>query len=218
MSAEEDEPGERSVADPEEFNQTERLRTINQVRKQAGEAVQVTMTQLRTEEGFELSDRQQVLRAAMYRYLTEIEWLAHQAEDAALLKKESLGTVELQPPEYLKELVNGRTEGYPRVIGDQSVEAREWSIQGINGYLTAPEIFRHTWTVQVDTRHEGSKPLQESVATYMPVHISLNAYRLSNRFLAKNGIDVELEESEHRDVVDKDLLEEVEQWRRETLA
>lgn len=212
-----DTPPQYSVADPEEFNQTERLRTINHVRKQAGEAIQATMTQLRTDEEFDVSDRQQILRAAVYRYLTEIEWLVDAAEDTEVLGDIELGVVELHPPEHLLQLTRDRDGRYPRVIGNPDLKPWTHGVQGFVGYLTAPEVFQHTWTIQVDTRHGGPQPIRETMATYMPAHISLNAYRLANRFLAKNGIDVELAEKEHRAVVDKELLEELEEWRQQNI-
>lgn len=208
-----DDPPEYAVADPEEFNQTQRLRTINEVRKQAGEAIQATMTQLRTEDDFDVTDRQQILRAAVYRYLTEIEWLAVKAEDTELLKDTEFGTVELVPQD-LKNLLNGQADGRVRVIGKPDLKPWTHPIKGIQGYLTAPEVFEHTWTVQVDTRHGGPQPVPETRASYMPAHISLNAFRMANRFLSKNGIDVELSEEQHRAVVDKELLKEIEQWRQ----
>lgn len=203
-----DDPPEYAVADPEEFNQTQRLRTINEVRKQAGEAIQATMTQLRTEDDFDVTDRQQILRAAVYRYLTEIEWLAVKAEDNEILDEAEFGEVTLQPQD-INELVNGQAESGVRVIGSPNLKPFRRPITGIRDYLTAPEVFEKTWTVQVDTRHSGPQPVKETRATYMPAYISLNAFRMANRFLSKNGIDVEIHESEGDAGFDySDLLDE----------
>lgn len=216
MAAEQqdDEPAEYRVSDPEEFNQTQRLRTINRIREQAGEAIQATMTQLRTEDDFSVEDRQQILRAAVYRYLTEIEWLAFKAEDDELLHGKEFGEVQLNPPAHLRKAVNNPAEAGVRVIGKPDLKPWTYTITGIEGYLTAPEIFEASWTVRLDTRHGGPQAVQESEWTYMPAHISLNAYRLANQFLAKNGIDVELAEEQHRAVVDNELMEEIETWRQ----
>lgn len=213
----EDDPPSYAVSDPEEYNQTQRLRTINRIREQAGEAIQATMTQLRTDDDFGVDDRQQILRAAVYRYLTEIEWLAYKAEDEKLLFKESFGEVTLNPPAYLREIVGNPGDAGVRLIGQPTLQPWTHEINGLTGYLTAPEVFETSWTVRIDTRHEGPRPVQETVRTYMPAHISLNAYRMANRFLAKNGIDVELAEEQHRAVVDRELLEEVEAWRQENI-
>lgn len=202
------------VADPEEFNQTTRLRTLNEVRKQAGEIIEATMTRLRTEQGFGVDDRQQILRAAVYRYLTEIEWLAHDAEAVDLLQNDLLGKVSLEPPERLQQLVYSQRDGYPRVIGAPTLETVEQQIKGINGYLTAPEVFEASWSVTVEKRHSGPQTITETRATYMPAHVSLNAFRMANRFLNQNGIDIELADEQHRAIVDNDVIEEVEQWRQ----
>lgn len=212
-----DTPPEYAVADPEEFNQTQRLRTVNEVRKQAGEAIQATMTQLRTDDDFDVTDRQQILRAAVYRYLAEIEWLAYKAEDRELLFEESFGEVTIRPPDYLREIVNNPMEAGVKIIGKPSLEPGTHSVDGLTGYLTAPEVFEASWSVRIDKRHEGPTEVYEQQSTYMPAHISLNAYRMANRFLAKHGIDVELAEEQHRAVVDRDLLEEVEAWRQKNI-
>ena len=207
----------RQVADPEEFNQTERLRSINEVRKQAGEAIQTTMTQLRTEPSFEEADRQQILRAAIYRYLTEIEWLAHQAESEELLHSKTLGHVTLDPPEWIQNVVNEDRDDFPRPIGEQSLETKQWTIEGINDYLTAPDVFSASWTIHAETRHGGPQTISDTQATYMPAHVSLNAYRVANKFLSDQGIDVELADEQHRAVVDNEVLEEVESWRKQNV-
>jgi len=217
MAVDPNDIAETGVADPEEFNQTQRLRTINEVKKQAGDAIQATMTRLRTDEGFDESDRQQILRAAIYRYLTEIEWLAHQADDSEILQQANFGTVELQPSPQIQKLVKTKDEGYPRVVGAPSLKKYKKQIHGIRGYLTAPQVFEETWSVKIDTLHEGVQNHHDRQASYMPVHVSLNAYRRANQFLAENGIDIELAEKQHRAVVDNELVEEVEQWRQQNI-
>jgi len=204
------------VADPEEFNQTERLRAVNDARRRVEEANQATMVQSRTDEYFDESDRQQILRAAVYRYLTNIEWLAEKADATELLAETSFGTVELEPPPEIKQLITKR-DGYPRVVGGQRVTTYEHEINGIHGYLTAPEVFRHTWTVDVNKRHTGTTSITRSRATHMPTHISLNAFRMANQFLANNGFDVELSPNQHRAVVDNAVLNQIEQWRQDNI-
>jgi hypothetical protein len=207
----------RRVADPEEFNQTERLRAINEVRRQAGETIQATMTQLRTDAEFDASDRQQILRAAVMRYLTNIEWLAHQAEHTELINDMEFGTVTLNPPAHLVDVVSDKSRGYPRVVGSPDLSAERWTIRGINGFLTAPEVFEATWTLTVDTRHDGPQRISETRTTFMPAHVSFNAFRMANQFLSKQGIDVDLADEQHRAVVDASVMKEVEEWRKQNI-
>lgn len=205
------------VADPEEFNQTERLRSINQVRDQAGKAFEQTMVKLRDEPEFYEDDRRQILRAAVMRYLTEIEWLVHKAEEYDLLREIHLGDVVLEPPEYLVNLATDKSDSYPRVVGSPDIKAKTWSINGFNDFLTAQEAFSATWSVSVDTRHEGPTMVSESVSTFMPAHVSFNAFRMANQFLSGQGIDVDLSEEQHRAIVDETVMEEVEKWRKQNL-
>lgn len=212
-----EEPPNMRVADPEEFNQTTRLRTLNETRKRAGEIIEATMTRLRTEEGFGVDDRQQILRAAVFRYLMEIEWLAHSAEAEDLLQNDTFGNVKLDPPQRLQQLARTDTEGYPRLIGSPNLTPKQWTIKGINGYLTAPEVFEASWSVTVEKRHGGPERITETQATYMPANVSLNAFRMANKFLNENGIDIELAEKQHRAIVDEDVLEKIEQWRKQNI-
>lgn len=220
MAADPDETAEQqehTVADPEEFNQTERLRVINRVREQAGEAFEVTMSQLRTESEFDEADRRQILRAAVMRYITNIEWLVHKAEDYERLQTADLGEVVLEPPANLVRLAKEQTGDYPRVIGSPDLEPKVWQINGFNDYLTAPQSFSATWKLSVDKRHAGPSAMSETRSVFMPAHISFNAYRLANQFLSEQGMDVDISEEQHRAVVDDDVIEEVEQWRKENL-
>lgn len=224
MAAENQEPQdggqktpEHTVADPEEFNQTERLRVINTVRKQAGEAFEATMSQLRTDSDFDEADRRQILRAAVMRYVTNIEWLVHKAEDEERLQNRELGKVVLEPPEYLVQLTEQRTGSHTRVIGDPDLSPKVWVIEGFNDYLTAPQTFSATWSVSVDKRHAGPTTLSESKSAFMPAYISFNTFRTANQFLSEQGMDVDISEEQHRAIVDEDVMEEVEKWREQNL-
>lgn len=203
------EPTQVQVADPEEFNQTERLRSINQVREQAGKAFEQTMVKLRDEPEFYEDDRRQILRAAVMRYLTDIEWLVHKAGDNELLAEIHLGDVVLEPPEYLVNLATDKSDSYPRVVGSPDIKPQTWSINGFNDFLTAQEAFSATWSISVDTRHDGPTTVSESVSTFMPAHVSFNAFRMANQFLADQGIDIDLSE-DNRDAKFEytDILEE----------
>lgn len=213
-----EDPEERprhAVADPEEYNQTQRLRAVNQARQRVEDTIEQSMVRLVTDPEFQEADRQQVIRAALYSYLTNIEWLMDDAENRKLLSEQSLGTVTIHPPAEFVQWLKQGDRGYPRVIGADSIEPWTKEIVGIRGYLTAPEVFEHTWRLQVQKRHERPQPVERTKQTYMPAHISMNAFRMSNRFLSQAGIDIDLKEDEHRAVVDEEVLKEVEEWRKQ---
>lgn len=200
------------VADPDEYNQTERLRSINQARKRVEETIQDSMIRLRTDQNFEEADRQQVLRAALYPYLTSVEWLMAESEDRETLHDAELGTVKIHPPSSIREAVEQN-----RVVGSPSIGPYEHTISGIQGYITAPEVFQKSWTVTIKKRHSGPTEVTETKQSYMPVHISMNAFRMVNRYLNQAGVDVSLHEDQHRSVVGDEVLEEVEQWRQQNV-
>jgi hypothetical protein len=216
-AAENGEDVARQVSDPEEYNQTARLRAINESRQRVSDTIEQSMARQVTDEGFGLADRQQVIRAAMYSYLTNIEWLMVDAEELQLLKQQDLGDVVIDPPTQFIELTSGVEQGYPRVIGSATVEPHRRKIQGIQGYLAAPEVFEATWKLQIQERHSEPQPVTETKQTHMPVHVSKNAFRVANQFLQRAGIDVDLAEEQHRAVVDDDVLEEVEKWRSQNV-
>lgn len=203
----------RQVSDPEEYNQTARLRAINESRQRVSDAIEQSMVRQVTDGNFGFTDRQQVIRAAMYSYLTNIEWLMVEAGEDDLLRTQDLGSVVIEPPERFVKLVNSDTRDGPRVIGSDGIEPFRTQITGIQGYLSAPEVFEKTWSMQLQERHSEPERVTETKQTHMPIHVSKNAFRVANQFLTRAGIDVNLAEEQHRAVVDDDVLEEVEKWR-----
>lgn len=210
------EQGLKQVSDPEEYNQQQRLRAINQARQRVENTIEQSMMHLVTADEFGVADRQQVVRAALYSYLTNIEWLIVDAGEKELLQEQPLGEVQIDPPEEFVRWADSKG-GYPKVIGSASLEPYTRPITGIQGYLTAPEVFSHTWALNVQKRHEQPHSVERTKHTYMPVHISLNAFRLANRFLQQAGVDINLEEEQHRAVVDEEVIKEVEEWRQQNI-
>lgn len=207
----------RQVSDPEEYNQTARLRAINESRQRVSDAIEQSMVRQVTDNNFELADRQQVIRAAMYSYLTNIEWLMVEAGETDLLRNQDLGAVVIEPPERFVELVSSKDQTETRVIWSDDIGPFRNQITGIQGYLSAPEVFEETWSMQLEQRHSEPERVSETKRTHMPIHVSKNAFRVANQFLTRAGIDVNLAEEQHRAVVDDDVLEEVEQWRNQNV-
>lgn len=216
MAAEET-GADQTVADPEEYNQTERLRSINQARQRVENTLEQSMAQVATDDRFGEVERMQVIRASLYSYLTNIEWLMVESEEHKMLTEQQLGEVVIDPPERFRRLANSDNRDYPRIIASGDLEPYTHPINGIQGYLSAPEVFSETWTMQVEPRHDQPQTMSQTKQTYMPVHVSKNAFRTANSFLSKAGIDVDLQEEQHRAVVDNDVLEEVEKWRKQNL-
>lgn len=221
MAAEPEQQGGRArVSDPEEYNQQARLRAINNARQRVEDTIEQSMVRLVTDDEFGEADRQQVVRATLYTYLSNIYWLMVEAasgdsETRATVTEREFGEVRLDPPEEFVRIVDGQNRGYPRAIGDADLDAETWTITGVRGYLTAPDVFEAEWTLPIEERHGEPQPVTKKKTTHMPVHISRSVFDEVNGFLNRAGFDADLETEQHRAVVDQDVLEEVEEWRQQ---
>lgn len=210
MAADTDGNDGLTVADPEEFNQTQRLKAINEARERVKETIEASMARVVGDDEFTEGDRQQVVRATMYSYLTDIEWAMVEANEVGLLREQELGQVVIPPPERFVELADSDSGDYPRVIGAADLSPYVVEINGIQNYLAAPDVFQHTWRLRIEERHDRPETLTEKRQSYMPVHISKNAFRIANRFLNEAGADINLQEDDadagfdYSDILDED--------------
>lgn len=194
MAAESTDDGQwPTVADPEEYNQTQRLRAINQARQRVEDTLEQSMIREVTNPDFTESDRRKIVRAVVYSYVSNVLWLMVEAGRADLVKEADLGQVKIEPPERFVELAKERSRGYPRVVGSPSLRPYVYQVEGIQGYLAAPEVFEETWTIQVQRRHSRPEPVSDTKEMQMPIHISKNAFTVANRFCSESGIDVSLD-------------------------
>ncbi len=147
------------------------------------------------DEGLEDVGPQQYLHLVRRRvkgYISELEHVMRQAGAVSLLREEQIHVVEVRPPEDLLELC--RSDKHD-VLSDrpQPKVAENGHIQGLEGYLTAPDMFSAEWTIRVDKRHEGPQPVTASATTPMPLAASWDAFRKANRFLQQSGLGLEAE-------------------------
>jgi len=147
------------------------------------------------DEGLEDVGPQQYLHLVRRRvkgYISELEHVMRQAGAVSLLREEQIHVVEVRPPEDLLELC--RSDKHD-VLSDrpQPKVAENGHIQGLEGYLTAPDMFSAEWTIRVDKRHEGPQPMTASATTPMPLAASWDAFRKANRFLQQSGLGLEAE-------------------------
>lgn len=129
-------------------------------------------------------------RSAVETYITEIEQMAKEAGADDLLNEALIHKVRISPPE---ELVRYSEGDQHRVISDppQPKPAQNGTIQGLWGFLTAPEEFVAEWTIQVDVAHEGPQSITATSSTRMPVEASMDAFRHANVFLKRVGLELE---------------------------
>lgn len=195
MAAEPEQDGQApQVADPEEYNQTQRLRAINRARQRVEDTLEQSMVRLVTDPDFDESDRRQVVRAVVYSYVSNVFWLSVEADEEGLVQDTKLGTVRMDPPDEFVRLTKEKSRGYPRVIGSPDLKPYVYIVKGLAGFLAAPEVFEKTWGMQVQDRHAEPQRVEHTEETYMPVHISKNAFHAANGFLSKAGVDVALDQ------------------------
>lgn len=216
----EDNSKEFSIADEKQYNQHRRLKSIHDARDRAREVEhQVLDPDVSIDE--QVGNRQ--YRVAVTDYVKEIEGIAArlvtdvEEVDEDLYEywfEADLGTVVLYPPDEIMEAFNSDDT---RVIGDPDIDPRSWDIVGLHGYLNAPHMFTHEYSIHVRQRHAGKGKFEETAWTEMPIEISEKAFRYASLFLAQIGLDVKIDESEHRVKIDEELIDEVEEWRQENL-
>lgn len=221
MSAEkEDGSGvSQTVADPEEFNQQRRLRSIHDARDRARATYEATQDPSVNADYSTLAAN---YRATVQNYVGEIEGLLNRYDfdegdiDQNYWTGIELGPLEITPPQELADL-RERTD--VSVIGDAKLTPIQYSIPGLKGYLEAAAQcpMAETFSIPVRQRHEGQQTASATVSMEMPISVSYTAYRTANRFLTGVGFDVEIESKEHRSEVTDEIVEEVEQWRRQNL-
>lgn len=133
-----------------------------------------------------------LVRRRVKGYISELEHVMRQAGAQSLLTAESIHLVTVRPPDSLLQFYR---DDKHTVLSDrpEPKPAQNGAIQGLEGYLTAPDVFSAEWTIRVDKRHEGPQPVTASATTPMPLAASWDAFRKANRFLQHSGLGLEAE-------------------------
>lgn len=147
------------------------------------------------DEGLEDVGPQQYLHLVRRRvkgYISELEHVMRQAGAQSLLRDEQIHVVTIRPPEELLNLCDSEKH---TVLSErpEPKPAQQGDIRGLEGYMTAPDVFSAKWTIRVDKRHEGPQPVTASATTPMPLAASWDAFRKANRFLQHSGLGLEAE-------------------------
>lgn len=222
MSSESDDSAtgvSQTVADPEEFNQQRRLRSIHDARDRARATYEATQDPSVNADYNTLAAN---YRATVQNYVGEIEGLLNRYDfDEGDIEENywtgvGLGPLEITPPQDLIEL---REQNDVNVIGDANLAPKSYQIPGLKGYLqTAAKCpITETFAIPVRQRHQGQQTASATVSMEMPISVSYTAYRTANKFLTGVGFDVEIATKEHRSEVTEEVLEEVEKWRKQNL-
>lgn len=176
-----------SFREAEDYVEQRRQKEILDAASKVKEIDQVTDEQYEYGE-IDLGTRRAILRTAVKGLILEVEQLARRSGAVGLLANEELYTVKLHPPNELVEFVNNTDN---KIWGEANLEPRGvYDVEGIRGYLDAPETFSETWTIQADIPHEGPKQVSRTTTQRMPVGASGKVYQRIKRFLSEVGLDL----------------------------
>lgn len=129
-------------------------------------------------------------RTAVEMYITEIEHMAQMANAKRLLREELIHHINIAPPDSLLQYFENDDHSV-RGTPPRAKTPDQGEIRGLWGYLTSPDVFTATWSIDVDIKHEGPKTVTETASVRMPVEASMDAFRKCNQFLQDAGLDIE---------------------------
>ena len=182
-------PEYEQIDDPSEYNQRRRLSAIQDARErvmeQRRQALELeTYGQIREDLG------QTIVREAVEDYVMEVEQLVRRAEDR-LTPEES----EHDTAWYWEEANLGAV-----YLPDKG---GEYPIHGLQAFLDFPSPYKAEWYEEAEppagfTKHpeaDSEGVVHRSAAVQLPKSVSMNAYRVVNRFLAASGLDANPEKT-----------------------
>jgi hypothetical protein len=196
-SAGEGDAAQLAADDVEDLISRNRVQQIFQARNEVRQAFQ--RVPVLEAQGARSEPLEHVLSAGVQSYLSELEPLAHAADDDLLTyywEEHPLGTQTVHPPQ---------PEGYDRMgvklqkvespFGEQpEPQAIELEWQGLQSIAEADPPFTYTWTFHAQIRHRGDETETKRRQVTIPRHILRGAFRAANLFASEVNLDLQLEE------------------------
>lgn len=198
------------VSDEEKNNQQARLRAIQRAWDEAIERRTASEDSVLSGDSDEQA-RRRYYRIGVERLLLELESLGERTESSELWQSTTLGVVEIPLPERIRKAVKDPQVRVP--WGVDQPEAKRIPIDGLSAILDIPWPLTVEFTLPVGQSEE----IRDTATREPPIQVLDNAMRVARKFLGETGLDIEVSEAEHRAVVDEELLEEIEQWRKQNL-
>jgi len=205
------EPGVE-IDDPEELSQTKRIREILDRRRGVLEARDRAMDEAT------LGEVQK--RRALQHYQSRIEslildlWTKFEQVDVEgdteetgidYLERKEIDTIVVQPPNSLLP-----HEGDGLAPGVNYPDAKHETITGLRWFIDHDPVITKSFTV---TSWDPPGEQTGMNSTYVPIRTLDKALLACMEFIDKAGIDAKFEQKEQRTKIDRDLLEEVDEWR-----
>ena len=208
--AAEPEQDPQQIDDPEELSQKKRVREILNRRKDVIEARNLAID--------EMNLGSATRAEGLAHYQSRIEsliidlWTKFDAEDVdngkQYLNSEVIDTVQIPPPEELvlqtTDLAAGAETPDPKTV---TIQGLKWFIE--NDPVVSASFTAYTWNPP------GEKTMQNS--RYLPISTLDKALVICFKFIDESGIDANLETEEQQTKIDRELLEEVDEWRKQNV-
>jgi len=210
-----DEPPDKHIDDPESISQNQRIQEILDRR------ADVLQTRDEAKQRALFGDVGE--RNALLFYRSELESLIHELWNVfrnldveemdeqtgkAYLQTREIATFRIEPPPELEETVEqlSASASWP--------EAKEYTIKGLEWIIEAPETLTATFSVESLSPPKTVTDTREYVLQWAELDAVL---RTTLEFIDVAGIDADLAEQEQRTKIDRELLEEVDEWRAENI-
>jgi len=211
MSHENPENPDVSIDDPEELSQTKRINELLNRRKAVIDS---------RDEAFDVQLLGEASREeALAYYRSRIEslivdlWTLFQNDDfdaaEQYLKTEHIDTVHVSPPEKI-----GSDGGLSLAPWESQPDPKPVHIRGLEWFITNGPTISRDFTVEL-WDPPGSQTVTNEIA--VPAETLDQALTKCIEFMDKMGVDADLTEEEQQTYIDRELLEEVEEWRQENV-
>jgi hypothetical protein len=130
------------------------------------------------------------------------------------LEEVELGTVRFEPPAELVAYAKNNIEHL--APGAEIPTPTEQRLVGLRSLLKANSPLRQEFGVAM-VRNGDTEQMEQTVAAEIPQYVLDRAVETTDKALAEADIGIELEEEEQRTKITWELIQEVDQWRRENI-
>ena len=206
----ETQPHESKIDDPEQISQTQRIREILNRRSELLDLRDAANREVRFG-GLNEAD-------ALLYYRTGLEGLLYELwnvfrnlegdEGEEYLNEKEIATFTIPPPDSLQEKVQ---ELGP---GARFPDPKAITINGLRWFIESPKVLEPSFTVRSLSPPRTITETNEYILRWQELDEGL---KHALEFIDVAGIDADLTEEEQQTKIDRDLLEEVDEWRKQNV-
>ena len=167
-------------------------------------------------------------RTAVETYISEVEPIFRRTDEGpGIFEEAPIGAITAEPPmrestgraiaEYEVKVKNSGRGDWRGVAKNDVPDPKSIEVQGVGGLLDLPSPIRFTWDVELTADPViGSETVTIEKEVEPDFLLLDRAFRIVNEHIAEVGFELEISE-EQQTHIDKDLVEDVDEWRRNNL-